>query len=655
VNTTPADSDGVLFSTPSNQVFRSWLKLKQLMLGNQAQADWTQSDNAQPSFIKNKPSIFGGITGTRSSILALPSITSGANYIITDPTQTTNGAIDGSVQLTGQPNNLLSTSGTAEFFNADFQGVGDYSGVQDITGFVVGNKLGIWGSTLTPVSGDIVVCQDNGGKWFNYQNITGSNGSSPDTDTTNWIKLLTSNTNQGYLKVAYSVEYDITADQLRSYTQPDANGTVNYMEGSACISWMRGYNQAYDNKCFGGFNGFVVKKPNFKCQHNTWEGGCYFEINEGNGDLRKNYFSYGVYWTNNGSNSGYSGEAVRNFVGVQAYLADNTAKIKENIIGAYSDIEVNAEIRGCEFGANSYAYSNGYIHFSKIGLDSGINNNGSVVSTVLDTNCALSGNISVTGAVLCAGSTAQNLANVTSFTFNPDSFMDGNSQTYSVDNGELASGVGVYLVANHSTQSLYSGSSTFSYSLDAQANYTPNTGNEGGVVQGIGNGDYAGVVVFTTEVKGLLTVSGETLAFTNGEPLTFDNGATALLSTYDSVAHTLSITELSKLVITGGSPATTVTGGTSGAVATLVSINGGMISNFTYSPMSHPYVIYNAPRIKNTFLPITINSANQYDFVANALTPIQITGRTTRSGSDEIDVFYGVADFNKILNTNKLA
>jgi hypothetical protein len=91
-------------------------------------------------------------------------------------------------------NNTLEQYGTGEFYNADYDKGGDYSGV--VPAFV--GALGIWQPTLVVVVGNTVVWNN-----YNFVNITGVNTTTPpNTDTTNWTKLTYSVTN------GYFLEYD---------------------------------------------------------------------------------------------------------------------------------------------------------------------------------------------------------------------------------------------------------------------------------------------------------------------------------------------------------------------------------------------------------------------------------------------------------------
>lgn len=98
------------------------------------------------------------------------------------------------VYLVALTPNSTSTFGIGEFYNADYQIAGNYSGV---AGFVA--QLGIWTTSLTPVVGDVCI-NDN----KHYVNISGSNSSVPPSADggINW-KELPYGTKNGYI-----LEYD---------------------------------------------------------------------------------------------------------------------------------------------------------------------------------------------------------------------------------------------------------------------------------------------------------------------------------------------------------------------------------------------------------------------------------------------------------------
>jgi len=91
----------------------------------------------------------------------------------------------------------LSTFGIGEFYDADYQVNGNYSGIVGFAG-----QLGIWNSALLTSINSVVIWNN-----LHYQNLTGVNGvTDPSIDLVNWLVLPYSNTN-GYILVYNEVTY----------------------------------------------------------------------------------------------------------------------------------------------------------------------------------------------------------------------------------------------------------------------------------------------------------------------------------------------------------------------------------------------------------------------------------------------------------------
>ena len=94
--------------------------------------------------------------------------------------------------------NEVSLEGDGLLYVADYQNLGDYSGV---VGF--NSQLGLWNGALTPIAGDVVIW--NNKHWLN---LTGVNTSTyPNLDNINWSELVKSTT-KGYLIEAVRSEYN---------------------------------------------------------------------------------------------------------------------------------------------------------------------------------------------------------------------------------------------------------------------------------------------------------------------------------------------------------------------------------------------------------------------------------------------------------------
>lgn len=133
--------------------------------------------------------------------IASNNLTTGAYYLVSDFFDSTQFLTGFQFLVRAQSGNKISLSGKGRFFNADFGGSGNYSGV---SGFVA--QLGQWNSGLSVVNGDVVIYNCR-----HYRNTTGTNtGSNPSVDTTNWT-LLTSGATTGYIEVWDDIEMQINS------------------------------------------------------------------------------------------------------------------------------------------------------------------------------------------------------------------------------------------------------------------------------------------------------------------------------------------------------------------------------------------------------------------------------------------------------------
>lgn len=127
-----------------------------------------------------------------------------------------------SVFCSATSTNKISNLASGLFYNADYNGVGNYSG---IPGFV--SQLGIWDATLVTPSNSVVI-------WNNkhYLNITGSNGvTNPSLDIVNW-QILSNSVTNGYILVADIVNYDTVNNLILSREDQQKNKVTNLKSGS---------------------------------------------------------------------------------------------------------------------------------------------------------------------------------------------------------------------------------------------------------------------------------------------------------------------------------------------------------------------------------------------------------------------------------------
>lgn len=113
------------------------------------------------------------------------------------------------IYLTATSTNTISSEGQGRFLNADYELVGNYSGV---TGFV--SALGVYNLGLTIVVGSVVI-------WNNlqYVSLTGNNNQ-PDLNPLDW-QLLSKTLTTGYILEVCTILYDVNSNSI--YRRIDLN------------------------------------------------------------------------------------------------------------------------------------------------------------------------------------------------------------------------------------------------------------------------------------------------------------------------------------------------------------------------------------------------------------------------------------------------
>ena len=196
----------------------------------------------------------GIVSTTNANLLTLinnSQVVVGQFYQITDAIFITTYQADQEnvpVVVHGISANSVSLDGKGTFLNADYQQVGNYSGV---VGF--GANKGVWlPSVAIYVAGDVVMWNN-----LHWVNLTGLNtGANPKNDNVNWSLLSKSVTN-GYIQEVDFVTYDVQANTIRS--RKDKRN--NYVENNFATNVLRlqtfdvfqwgnnkvAYNQVLDN------------------------------------------------------------------------------------------------------------------------------------------------------------------------------------------------------------------------------------------------------------------------------------------------------------------------------------------------------------------------------------------------------------------------
>lgn len=202
---------------------------------------------------------------TNAGLLALATagtIGAGQFYFVTDVSNVSSANGEGVAVQGIKVNGYSTILGSGSFFNADYQNVGNYSGVSNYV-----NNVGIWTSpTPLPfvpppsfVQYSIVIYNN-----LHYQNLTGTYGSTtPDLDAVNWVLLPKSKTN-GYILVQDAVKYDIL-NNVVVYRADDKNNEVDwYVSGGfdSLLNFQWGRNVVKNNKLRGSS---LMKTTNSYC------------------------------------------------------------------------------------------------------------------------------------------------------------------------------------------------------------------------------------------------------------------------------------------------------------------------------------------------------------------------------------------------------
>jgi hypothetical protein len=212
----------------------------------------------------------GLINITNANLIALVNagtVSAGQFYFVTNVSNVDSASGEG-VAIQGiKVNGVTTVEGSGTFWNADYQGVGDYSGVPSYA-----NNLGIWSST-TPASfviGSVVIYNNR-----NYLNITGTWGSAPSGDAINWQLLGKAKTN-GYILEQDIVKYDLLNNIVVYRADKRNNEVDSYTSGgfNSLTSFQWGRDVVKNNKVIGSslmkttnswasFNGNILENATF--------------------------------------------------------------------------------------------------------------------------------------------------------------------------------------------------------------------------------------------------------------------------------------------------------------------------------------------------------------------------------------------------------
>jgi hypothetical protein len=184
-------------------------------------------------------------------------------YLITDAIFTftaygTNPTV--SIIVEAVTNNEITISGNGIFLNADYQGVGDYSGVVGFAG-----QLGIWYSGIPCIAGNVVIYNN-----YHWLSLNGTSISPPPTDLVGWVLLPQSSTN-GYITEIDIIKYDVAINHI-TYREDIRN---NRIENNMVTYFVK--------ECF-----WVFQWGNNKCIQNTILSESYFDVGNSTGIVSDN-------------------------------------------------------------------------------------------------------------------------------------------------------------------------------------------------------------------------------------------------------------------------------------------------------------------------------------------------------------------------------
>lgn len=196
-----------------------------------------------------------------------------------------------SIVLPSVAANAYDMNGWGIFKVPDFQGVGDYSGVNGLTGVAYTNLIGVWTASAegTYVTGDVVIW--NG---FHYQLIAAGSvdGNDPYTNTTAYQLLPKSTANVGYITEIDIVVYNFGTQTLQ-YRRDKRNNVVEqniYPGVSHQYSFQWGNDNVNNNRV--SFPG-AVNMANFRgyFYNNVVQRGTVTLRNGNTGEIHSNVFS----------------------------------------------------------------------------------------------------------------------------------------------------------------------------------------------------------------------------------------------------------------------------------------------------------------------------------------------------------------------------
>lgn len=404
----------------------------------------TVTDNGSITVI----TIPGGLISlTNAAMLALiagGTVVAGQFYLITDA----NYANAGGVIVQGVTTSQITRSGNGLFYNADYQGVGNYTGV---SGF--GTTKGIWGPATVSVSANDVVIYNN----RHYKNLTGSWGTAPSGDTTNWSILSYSNTN-GYIIECDTVIYDVTsnnpvfrADKRNNEVDLYVNGLLS-TDTFANFQWGRdaaSYNKITGTSACSITNSHAIIKANVISSGT---------IQDTTDALEASSLSYNFVGSNGTLSSFYTRSPIENnyVTGASSNLSfagllDIGCECKDNIVTQGGNMSFASNVNGSSTVSKN-TITGGSSSISASGACGGLTFTNNLISNAGIITITSTSTASITGCQVSDGITAA-LGALTSSTFTNQKVYSGFSnwqQNLDFSNGSIFSTVTLTIPAAYS-------------------------------------------------------------------------------------------------------------------------------------------------------------------------------------------------------------
>lgn len=328
-------------------------------------------------------------------------LTPGATIIVTD-------RADLGLILQCADVDAFGVAGVGGFLNADFQAVGDYSGVEGETGIAAGTQQGIWQAAGEGgyTQGDVVIWN------LTHYQLTDSgavDGTDPATNTAAYTALARTVANVGYIEEWDAVEFDWAGDAF-TYRQDLRGGVVRGATGIAGYQWGR-----------TGCSGNNIQSPaTFDIRNlvgtfsnnTTLPGATVSGIVTGADTVIENNII-----ENGGALSDLTAGAncaiTRNKIGAGAVLGDGTT-IGDNCSIEKNTLFANAELIGITAGASCNI------------VDNILENSGSITDITAGANCSISRNKVGQEAIFGGSTTMGEGAYISNNTLGPAAIMSGN-------------------------------------------------------------------------------------------------------------------------------------------------------------------------------------------------------------------------------------